>query len=199
MKLGSVIGNLNATNLAQPSAPAVKTAGDNAPGNDPVERASLAALNALRPGGEKTASAQGGAPAASPVDALRAQAEKLASIDKVAEVAFSRQLGAEFGDAFLQRIAQSEMASSSLLGLDKTASNISPDELALVKMARENPGQFLAEVERGYRDGIERQKTASYDEDFLKATRGIHHVASNHYVHGYQKTAALIEQSNAGG
>lgn len=198
MKLGSVIGNLNATNLAQPAAPAVKTAGDASPGNDPVERASIAALNALRPGGEKTASAQGAAPA-NPVDALRAQAEKLASIDKVAEVAFSRQLGAEFGDAFLQRIAQSEMASSSLLGLDKTASNISPDELALVKMARENPGQFLAEVERGYRDGIERQKTASYDEDFLKATRGIHHVASNHYVHGYQKTAALIEQSNAGG
>ena len=199
MNLGSVIGMLGNTTAPVPApAGSEKTASTNpAATSDAVDRASLAALEALRPASEKTAGVAGAAPApaVTPVDALRQHAEKVAGLEKSAELAFADQLGTTFADAAIRRIGEHTKAAETLLGI-KTASDVTADEIAMIKMARENPRAFLAEVERGYLDGVARQKTArdaSYDRDFLEATRGIHNVACRHYLHGYEKTASLVK------
>lgn len=163
-----------------------------APAAKPTEKVAAASSPALASaindaissiGTEKTAAV------ATPAGEVAKLAAEVLGLDKEADLKHSHSMGRAFADGFVAQLDVYKGASENLLGQAKVAAEgVSADELALVKMARENPAQFIADVQRGYAETqelAEKQAAATYEETYNNLVRGIHKTASDHYVEGY--------------
>lgn len=186
MELNSVISNLNHT-LTMGAAQREKTAQVSpAQGPSKVDAALASAYAAV--GQEKTASA-----APTPVSDLVKLAEEVRANDEKSEEQHTFKLGRAFGAGFVHELNDSDEIAKGLLA--KQASDVSDEDRALIKMAREEPAKFLSEVQRGYVDGLTQTKEGQemlYKHSFDETIDGIHKAASAHYIDGYKSADALI-------
>jgi hypothetical protein len=192
MKLDSFIKNLGQTKVASAAAPPTKTAAETAAPAPAVTSAIRAALATIEQ--SKTASA----PNSVEGDLKKIASETLA-VEKTAEERHAHRLGEVMADGFASRLETYRAASEDLLSKQAAVVEggaVSAEELALVKMARENPEAFLAEVQKGFQETMDQTKEAAertYAENFDETVRTIHKKAADHYLAGYSIVAELAQ------
>lgn len=159
-----------------------------APKSSTVNDALKAAVEAV--GTSKTASA------ASPVlSDLEQLATKTAAQNKTADEAYMNVMGAAFFHGCVTEAANYEAAAVKLAS-DKAAElAITADEIAMVRLARENPSDFIEKVAAAAQGAeAERIKEAEelYRREWQEGEALIHKAASAQYVDGYRTMTELL-------
>lgn len=123
---------------AQPDNGQIKTASAQphvASGNA-VDSAIEGVLSSI--GTMKTAAA-----AESPINTLTKMAEQVATIDHEAEVKHAQLVGRAMGAGFISELNDYSKAAADMTQQKLAAEGVTEDDLALVKLAKENPAGFL--------------------------------------------------------
>lgn len=108
-------------------------------------------------------------------DALAKEAQAFADAGDEAFVRRCKLGGAAFADTVISRFDAAGAAAESTI--KEAAAGLDPEVIEMAKLARDNPGRFLADVHAGY-DAARSQKVASYQQQ-------VHGWATDHYLTGY--------------
>lgn len=182
MNLDQMLNNIQTT--IAPVAPITKTASASA-SPAALDAAVSAALQSV--GQAKTASA----PTPTPTSDLEKMAAQEVEMDKQAEINHAYTLGVAMSDGFEAGRRQHEAAAVKVASEGVTA-----EDLQLIKLARENPQAFLAEVQRGFSDTVGQAKVAEdaeYVDVYNRTVAGIHKLASEHWGVGYATTCEVLK------
>lgn len=209
MNLQDLIKGINTTEVAPPNgASTTKVASSPNEGGDKsaIDAAVNSALQALST--PKTAAAD--KPAGSdPVNDLKKIAEGQVELNKEAELQQAYMVGMAMADGFVQGLNQHKEAAEKVAGeqnhgtqaLNTLPDGVTVEDLQLIKIAKENPGEFLELVQQGYNNQMEAVKQSSeqvYDETYNQVVQGIHKLATDHYLAGYGTTQELVKELAAG-
>ena len=168
---------MNLQSLIQ-GAPVEKTASAQAPAQTRAESAVQAALDAVKT--EKTASVS-----ASPVTGLRKIATEIAGQDQQKLASLADSIGRLMARGYVDELSLYEKAASEVM--QKQASQMDADDIALAKFAKEQPEQFLQYVQKlaaqrsGGADVAQVEKAAAEDLE-----QRIFKSACDHYMAGYE-------------
>lgn len=189
MKLSGVISSLNQNSKVAGAAPEAKPpvqqpASEKTAGAASALDAAVAdALRTITGSTGKTASDKGSA--TGPEGQLESMAAKVASAGASDLDDMADRIGLKMSHGFVRGLNQAGEAAGAL---NKVASQeITAEEIALVKMARENPEAFLNDVREGYMAGMAEKQAASE-----KVVEAIHKIASDHYLGGYTAMSQVL-------
>lgn len=136
-------------------------------------------------GSTKTASAE------TPTNKLASIAADVIASEKSAMDKEAMTYGAAIADGFVARLSDYEKVAN-----EKLASEVTAEDLELIKMARENPAEFLAQVQAGYDSQFAQEKQAAeaaYTETYNNTVAAIHKTASEHYLAGVMALDAALQ------
>lgn len=188
--IDSLLKELQDPTPVAPTTGEIKTASVKTSGLDTAIDAALAQLAP-----EKTASlavpSQG-----SPLGDLTKLAQEAIAKDAEGDIKLAHRMGSAFSDGMMERLDLYKQASKQAKTEKKN--ELSQEKVAsMEKFASENPDQFNALVKEGYdQEMAKMQKTAEaiYQENFEKTSQLIHASAAEHFVEGWTKTAAIIDE-----
>jgi hypothetical protein len=199
MNLQSILSGFDnkAKVASQEPAPTTKVANATASAGQ-SSALSGAIADAMASVGQTKVAANG---ATQPKNDLLKIAEQTLGLDKEADIKHAEQMGSAFADGFVRRMTGYNEAAGNLEAVKQASevASVTAEDLAFLKMARENPEQFLAEVERGRAAGTsEAEKRAAdvYAETYNDTVRAIHKTASDHYQHAYAVADVVLRKIN---
>jgi hypothetical protein len=196
MNLKSLLSNVEPTAkvaAAEPPKPTEKTA---AAPSQALSSSLNAAISAI--GTTKVASAPE-APSGAVAEVAKL-AGSVIGMSKQADEQYMQHLADVFADRFVSRLGEHKAAADSLNAKTASEMGITAEEIALVKLSRENPAQFLADVQRGMEDGqrgSEKSAAETYQETYNGVVVGIHKTAAAHYAHGYEVADVVLREAAA--
>ena len=177
MKLASLLDHNNQSGVVTKTAQAKPAA----PGTKSGVSTALEAALAQAEGVAKTAAEQN-----SPARELEKLASEVTSQNRDEELAHAQKLGHYIADGFIRNIASYEAAAEKL-AMEKAASmQITAEEIAMVREARENPKAFLAKVAAQEPQLTQAEAKALEEKTAQETIRGIHKLAMEHYASGYK-------------
>lgn len=157
--LDQILGKKSSTQA--PAGGATKTAAAQPAGVDSMLDRILDGV-----GSEKTAAAQPtGAPGADPITALTKMAAEVASSQDASAIKLAHVQGRAFGAGIIAELNDYKVAADRVEA-EKTA-GLTDEDLALLKLAKENPSEFLARVQAWAQQGGS-DKTASEEQAALE-------------------------------
>ncbi len=194
MKMSSMIASMSAKIATEAPAPTAKPAVVQAPAEKTAGATSAldtALAETLRslPGMStaKTASAQ-------PETELNKLAAATIAEDRDAEEKHANVIGQAMAHGFLATLDQ---YGASAGALNKSASaDITAEEIALVKLSREDPQAFLEEVARGMNQGgsDKAAEDAMIVDTHNRVVAGIHKLSTDHFMGGYTAMAQVLAE-----
>lgn len=175
-------------------------------------------LDGAKPGSEKTASQAATPPSkeavsASVKDALNSKtasennANPLKDLIKVAsdvidnnrdgEIKHAQLLGRAMADGWAQRVEElNKAAELAEQEFSKVASeNITPEDIRLIKEAKENPEAFLNHVYQGAMAKRAMEEKIAFEQEYNQTVAHIHQKTAEHYTYGYNVAQSLIKEN----
>lgn len=139
---------------------------------------------------QKTASAN-------PTNDLNKLASEVISNDRLGEIKHASLIGRTIADGFFQRVEElNKAAELAQEEFHKTAmEQISPADIQLIKMAKENPEAFLQQVYQGALARKEQEEKIAYEQSYRQTVELIHTKTAEHFIYGYNVVDGLLKSA----
>lgn len=135
--------------------------------------------------------------AANPTNDLNKLASEVISNDRLGEIKHASLIGRTMADGFFQRVEElNKAAELAQEEFHKTAmEQITPADIQLIKMAKENPEAFLQQVYQGAMARKEAEEKTAYEQSYRQTVELIHTKTAEHFIYGYSVVDELLKSA----